>query len=118
MSEKAKKNAGNMRYAGKVCLSGNGEERRSGEPPLGRSAGLLNNKQQFFILLGRNNTAIYPTSFNRQKNKDVLGRESTGFNQLLVAATLSDCCEFLLQHCAELKTKQLLGLVVSRLANS
>ena len=34
-----------------VCLSGNGEERRSGESPLGRSAGLLNNKQQFFILL-------------------------------------------------------------------
>ena len=37
--------------SGEVCLSGNGEERRSGESPLGRSAGLLNNKQQFFILL-------------------------------------------------------------------
>ena len=55
--------------SGEVCLSGNGEERRSGESPLGRSAGLLNNKQQFFILLAtRNNTAIYPTSFNRRHN--------------------------------------------------
>ena len=53
----------------KYVFAGNGEERRSGEPPLGRSAGLLNNKQQFFILLGRNNTAIYPTSFNREKKK-------------------------------------------------
>ena len=40
-----------MWCSGEVCLSGNGEERRSGESPLGRSAGLLNNKQQFFILL-------------------------------------------------------------------
>ena len=55
--------------SGEVCLSGNGEERGSGESPLGRSAGLLNNKQQFFILLAtRNNTAIYPTSFNRRHN--------------------------------------------------
>ena len=58
-----------MWCSGEVCLSGNGEERRSGESPLGRSAGLLNNKQQFFILLAtRNNTAIYPTSFNRRHN--------------------------------------------------
>ena len=63
-----------MWCSGEVCLSGNGEERRSGESPLGRSAGLLNNKQQFFILLAtRNNTAIYPTSFNRQKKQGRLG---------------------------------------------
>ena len=75
----------NVRLVVKYVFAGNGEERRSGEPPLGRSAGLLNNKQQFFILLGRNNTAIYPTSFNREKKK----KPTADIMQSLTCLTLS-----------------------------